>query len=398
MKKIICAVLAMQLLTVTVFAGSIPLNDSQKEDLHKLEIMVGDENGDLRLDDTVTRAEAVKMICTAGDINPGYNTEEKSIFNDVSVKHWAYKYIYAANERGIAAGDENGNFNPEDNVTNEEFVKMLVCLLGYGEYAKVQGGYPAGYTAVATELGITASMNLNNKSHAVRNDAAVMICNSLDLPIVVKKSDVAYVILNGENTDYYSTLRGTRGKNWDTSRDHINELTQSFAAQYPYKESDEEKTFDLYPDIVYTSGIEKTKDGISYECPAIYDDNMVQGDVSNIKKGNAKLAYGNSIYDVKYLVFKSKVLVPYNTFRLIGCETVFDTKRCVAEIKKNDTVIEILPNIIGMRKNRADGYWVPLEVCARFSGDMLYVPLEAVAKEFNCEVSVDLEAETIYLK
>ena len=94
------------------------------------------------------------------------------------------------------------------------------------------------------------------------------------------------------------------------------------------------KHSDLYPDIVYTSGIEKTKDGISYECPAIYDDNMVQGDVSNIKKGNAKLAYGNSIYDVKYLVFKSKVLVPYNTFRLIGCETVFDTKRCVAEIKE----------------------------------------------------------------
>ena len=71
-----------------------------------------------------------------------------------------------------------------------------------------------------------------------------MICNSLDLPIVVKKSDVAYVILNGENHGLLLVLlRGTRGKNWDTSRDHINELTQSFAAQYPYKESDEEKTF-----------------------------------------------------------------------------------------------------------------------------------------------------------
>lgn len=210
MKKIISLILIiLQILTVGAFADGTQLTETQKNDLYKFGIMTGDENGDLRLSDNITRAEAVKMICAAGNIAPELNSEEK-FFNDVSKEHWAYKWIYAAKDNGIADGDGNGNFNPEESVTNEEIVKMTVCLLGYKETAEIQGGYPAGYTAAASRIGVTKGLYLTANTPATRGDVAVMIYNALDIPVMVKKSnetDDVYIILDGKNGVSFSSLR-----------------------------------------------------------------------------------------------------------------------------------------------------------------------------------------------
>ena len=405
MKKI-CAIIliTLQLFTISAYADTMQLTDIQKEELYKLEIMVGDENGNLRLDDNITRAEAAKMICVAGNISLPLDVKE-NLFNDVPVEHWAYKYIYATKKHGIVNGDGNGNFNPESNITNEEIVKMIVCLLGYGEIAEQQSGYPTGYTTTASSIGITSNLNLKTKTPATRNDVAIMISNALDTPIMVQKSDgedenddVTYIILDGKNGIPFDSIRGTRGKTWDTSRDHINELAQTFAAQYPYKEGDTEKSFELYPDIIYSSGMEITVDGVEYECPAIYDDNQVYELVNQIQVTPAKFVIGSSSYEVEYTTFNSKLLVPYDVFKLLGCEVLFDKNSYVATISKNGTTLEIIPNIIGMRKNQSDGYWVPLEICARFVNDTLYLPLDAVAKEFGYVAESNSDSSVITLK
>jgi len=51
-------------------------------------------------------------------------------YNDVSNNHWAMDYIQKLYHLDIARGDENNNFNPEKNITREEFTKMLVCAFG----------------------------------------------------------------------------------------------------------------------------------------------------------------------------------------------------------------------------------------------------------------------------
>ena len=365
--------------------------------------MTGDENGDLRLDDNITRAEATKMICVAGNINLLSNNDEK-LFSDVATDHWAYQYIYSVKKSGIINGDENGNFNPNNNITNEEIVKMIVCLLGYGSMAEMKGGYPAGYTAVASRLEITNSLNLNTKTPAIRKDVAIMICNSLDIPIMVEKSEdddennVSYIILDGKDGMPFSTLRGTRGITWDTSLTNINKLAQAFASQYPYKDGDMEKSFALYPDIIYSSGMEKTKDGVEYECPAIYDDKHAYDLVNTMSVIPAKLIINNLNYETQYALYNSKILVPYDVFKLAECEVQFNKDTYVATISRNNTTLEIVPNIIGMRKNKSEGYWVPLEVCARFVEDSLYVPLDAVAKELGYVVELSLVGNAIVIK
>lgn len=151
------------------------------------------------------------MICVAGNISTLSDTQEKP-FNDVTSDHWAYRYISSAKENGIINGDGNGNFYPERDITNEEIVKMIVCLLGYRELAEAKGGYPAGYTATASGLGITAGLNLKVNSPALRKDTAIMIYNALDVPIMAEGSkdadgNIAYSVMNGKNGKPLLTLR-----------------------------------------------------------------------------------------------------------------------------------------------------------------------------------------------
>ncbi len=183
------------------------LSENEKAILYTLNIMVGDENGELHLEKTITRAEAIKMICVAGSIEPQVPGGQTCIFPDVDKRHWAYQYICAAQNQGLIHGDEFGNFNPENNITNEEVIKIIVCLLGYDVRAEESGGYPGGYTREATRLGITDGLQLEVGVPAVRYDVGIMICNALDIPVMEQTENGDYVILDGQNGMKNKTLR-----------------------------------------------------------------------------------------------------------------------------------------------------------------------------------------------
>lgn len=401
MKRTVSLVLtAACLLSLFLPVHAAELNAAQQEELLSLGIMTGDENGDLRLKHTITRAEALKMLCVAG----GLYTENTAAgaFADVTDSHWAYQYICAAKECGIVDGDEKGNFNPDGDVTNEEFIKMLVCLLGYGAMAEFRGGYPAGYTAIAAQRGITKDMQLAVNEPALRNDAGAMLCNALDIPLMAEKRNcggsdaVEYIIMDGTAGTAYVTLRSAGAATYDTTRDVIDRFSKAFASQYEYHEGDTEKSFALYPDIIYTSGLEKTADGRVYECPAIYDDAMAQALLSDAQRGQVQLVFdGQEAQTIPYVIFNSHMLVPARVFQRAGCEVQFDETTYVTTIRTDDVVLEILPNLIGMRKNQAEGFWVPLAVCARWIGNQLFVPIEAVAYEFGLTATCNQETNTV---
>lgn len=215
MKKIISAILAaVSILTITSYARAPRLTDEQADDLGGFGIMTGDPDGNRRLEDNITRAEAVKMICTAGNLKVSTLEDEACIFPDVSAEHWAYDYINTAESNNIVSGDENGFFNPESNVTNEEIIKMITSLIGYGYWAEQNGSFPSGYTSIASKLGITADMQFDINTAAVRNDVAVMIYRALDIPLLIQQVDEdgndiddAYVMANGTSDIPYITLR-----------------------------------------------------------------------------------------------------------------------------------------------------------------------------------------------
>ncbi len=66
-------------------------------------------------------------------VEPNFPTDngtmngEKEYFGDLKNVPWAVSAINAMCEKGILSGDGKGNFNPDRDVTREEFVKMMVA-------------------------------------------------------------------------------------------------------------------------------------------------------------------------------------------------------------------------------------------------------------------------------
>ena len=114
---------------------------------------------------------------------------ELCIFSDVNDTHWAQPYIKIANEIGIINGYGNGIFGPEDQVTNEQALKMIVCALGYEETAFNKGGYPNGFIAVTERLNIVESCGITSYSlPSYRWQIAQMLYNALNIPVLNDKN------------------------------------------------------------------------------------------------------------------------------------------------------------------------------------------------------------------
>ena len=61
--------------------------------------------------------------------NTSDSDENISGFTDLQGSEWASDAINYLSKKGIVNGWENGKFYPEDNITREEFTKMLICAL-----------------------------------------------------------------------------------------------------------------------------------------------------------------------------------------------------------------------------------------------------------------------------
>lgn len=150
------------------------------ESLKKLGIMQGDPDGNMRLNDKITRAEAVALLVRVHKRLDRKVSAEFKGFSDMK-GHWADEEITYAKNAGITDGTGESAFSPQNNITVQEFVKMLVSLLGYGQEAEEKGGYPFGYVMVGMELGLLKDISVPVADAAVREDIATMIDYGLDV-------------------------------------------------------------------------------------------------------------------------------------------------------------------------------------------------------------------------
>lgn len=148
--------------------------------LTKMGIFQGYEDGTLKPDSTITRAEMSAVILRIMDMTA--TSEYSDVFSDVTSSHWAAKEIQTAYNAGIINGMGDGTFAPDSPVTFEQAVKMLVCAIGYGNLAAGQGGYPTGYIKVAARKGIEVTKNVNAQTgdEAARGNVIKMAYNTIN--------------------------------------------------------------------------------------------------------------------------------------------------------------------------------------------------------------------------
>lgn len=242
MKKLSVIICIVCLLSNTIAYGNeTPTTYSINQKIEKLKqcnIINCYEDGNFYPEKNITRAEFCKMVA----VMSGMDTEKSNItnifFSDVPKEHWANQYVMFCYNNGLVNGvmqaeklyfvdlDENGNevgrsepfykdnfnelygtnatipenlFAPNDYISYQDALKILVCTLGYEELAKQRGDYPIGYVTAAKEIGIINSA-FSNTDYISRESAAEIIYNSLFTPLLIRR-DICDE--NGDRTEFF---------------------------------------------------------------------------------------------------------------------------------------------------------------------------------------------------
>ena len=174
--------------------------------LTELGVVEGYKDGTYKPGNIVTRAEMATLIVKAMGLND--YAVGKSTYTDMN-GHWADAYVAYATSLGVLSGYADGTFRPNQTVTYDQAITMLVQALGYkGEF--MVGGYPGAYVAQAKTLGILDGIK-SGATGANRGDIAVMLFNALPCRFVRYDRDglmqeVAYNTSSKGEEPVYDTL------------------------------------------------------------------------------------------------------------------------------------------------------------------------------------------------
>lgn len=129
-------------------------------------------------DSDVTRAETAAMICRLLKIKPSITNR----FADVPDDYWASGYIGAHSDQGMIDGTGGSQFSPEESVTYEQALKIIITMLGYaGNQTDYYGGFPTGFIKLGLDLGLIDDCgSFDSGTPVSRIRFACMISRALD--------------------------------------------------------------------------------------------------------------------------------------------------------------------------------------------------------------------------
>lgn len=111
--------------------------DDNNPDFHDVkmlsysDVIRGNDKGEARIHDNVSRAEAVAMVMRFIGLENVKMDYLKLRFSDVKESDWFYTFIMNAFNCGIVKGDSERIFSPDRNVTREEITVMVSRALQY---------------------------------------------------------------------------------------------------------------------------------------------------------------------------------------------------------------------------------------------------------------------------
>ena len=141
-------------------------------------LMKEDENGELHLEDGLTRAELACLISPI-ILNPEHVAWEKQWYTEVctanfkDVPEWAQEAVGVCASMGMMAGYGDGGFGPSDPVSPQ-----MACMVML-RYLEQDGWEYATACDKGTELGL-APVEVLKGDAITRGDMAILLTSSLD--------------------------------------------------------------------------------------------------------------------------------------------------------------------------------------------------------------------------
>lgn len=181
MKKITAFILCLTI----IFSTMLMTTQSAfaiAEDFHKYDVIVGlgfmdlYPTGNFENSNVISRAEFAEILCKVANVPLEVGTPA---FDDVDDNTIKKDYIYTAVKAGLLNGTGENVFSPNEFVTFNQAVKVLVTLLGYDTLAKQEGGYPMGYVKYAVQADILTGIKAGGETELTRVGFANLIYNAL---------------------------------------------------------------------------------------------------------------------------------------------------------------------------------------------------------------------------
>ena len=157
------------------------LIEESADTLNKMKILNGYEDGSLRLENNITRAEFCALIMNMLGLTVDEELENR--FSDIKDGAWYYNAINKVAELGYINGyKEDGTFRPSNNITYAESCAIMVNILGYND--ELEGGWPNNVIDKATELKIVDGLNISDSTYKMtRGEISVILINSMGIKV-----------------------------------------------------------------------------------------------------------------------------------------------------------------------------------------------------------------------
>ena len=119
------------------------------------------------------------------------SADTTSVFPDMENNHWAYDAMYNLKTKGVMAGDDKGNINPDSNVTRVELLKMIIEAMKFEKTTEAitlldckPDDWYYNYVATGYKLGIVNGVSedkFGSQMTVSRQDMAVMLHRALKM-------------------------------------------------------------------------------------------------------------------------------------------------------------------------------------------------------------------------
>ena len=142
-------------------------------------VISGFPDGSFKPAETLTRAQAAKILCVAleGTEKANALTKTDTGFSDVPESHWAAKFVAYCVDKGIVAGVGNGKFDPDGKLTSVAFGKMLLVAYGRAKAEDLVGSSWAATTQKALRTsGMEEGASVGNLP-STRENACCLVFN-----------------------------------------------------------------------------------------------------------------------------------------------------------------------------------------------------------------------------
>ena len=182
----LASVMVMGLMVVGTGASYVDVSSEKNQEaievLQAVGVMTGDENGNFNPDTNVTRNEMAVVMSNLLDYTVS-SYKGTAPFSDVP--SWAEPYVAACYTNGIIAGYDAKTFGGNDSVTTGQAALMLMKALGYFQYQSDFGDdWLVETTRQGSQIGLFDDVDTGATQALTRNDVAQMVLNALEANMV----------------------------------------------------------------------------------------------------------------------------------------------------------------------------------------------------------------------